>query len=161
MSLTNWKGTKISKGKRFTKQNPFYKETISPGPLYNLQNKPSLVNSSSRISFDKDNHDSNLFGAPHSKYKNVYFHELDRDFCNREGPGPAYYDGSKAKKGQKYSFPKDSRKLASVHKKDGSPSPTSYRYEKPKNIRNPIGTVFGKGSREVDFSKCKPSPLTI
>jgi len=153
LSLTDWKGSKLSKGKRFTKDNPFYKETIGPGPQYNLQDKPSMINSSSRLSLETEAHDSRLFGAPYSKYKNVYFHELGRDFCNREGPGPAQYDSNKAAKGQKYSFPKNSRKLSTITKKDKTPSPTSYRYEKQSKLLKNIGTVFSKGSREVDFSK--------
>ncbi|CAI2371183.1 unnamed protein product [Moneuplotes crassus] len=153
LTLTNWKGAKLGKGKRFTNQNPFYKGTISPGPRYNIQNIPSLTTSQSRSSLDKDSQNSKLFGAPYSKYKNVYFHEFGRDFCNREGPGPAFYQTVSESKGQKFSFPKGSRKLSSNISKSKAPSPTSYRYEKATKLGHQVCAVFGKGTREVDFSK--------
>lgn len=161
--MKNWTGSpKVSKEERFKRENPFYVPTVSPGPAgYNLQDTKALSNSNSRTGLDKavKNKGFNGFGNTYDKYKNVYYAELSRDFQNREGPGPCYYDGGvKPKRNDKqYSFPKGDRKLSNSPKKDNAPSPLSYRYEEgEKKARAVNSTVkFGTSKRDFDFSKCK------
>ena len=153
ISSKNWTGTKFSKGKRFTKQNPFYKQTISPGPSYNLQDKHSLTKSDSNGSLNGGNSKKDLFGNTYNKYKNVYFPELAKDFQNREGPGPGYYEERiRSIREKTYSFPKDDRKMSKGRKADNSPGPTSYAIEKKmKKFQNNIGTIFGRSARDFDM----------
>ena len=42
----------------------------------------------SMISLDSQGIKNTTFGNTYDKYKNVYHHEVSRDFQNREGPGP-------------------------------------------------------------------------
>ena len=94
LTLTDWKRGNFTKVNRFNKDNPFYKETASPGPGgYNLQEQGSLTLSNSKQSLNHSMSikDSKIFGSTYDKYKNVYYSELSKDFQNREGPGPAEY----------------------------------------------------------------------
>jgi len=145
------------------KDNPLYKLTASPGPLYNLQNNHSLSVSNSKNSLETGIKNKNSFGNTYEKYKNVYYPELARDFENREGPGPGQYDNKqKSGKDKKYSFPKNSRNLSSSpnKKKSKAPSPASYNVNMEEvKFKGNIGTIFGRSTREIDFSKCRS--LTI
>lgn len=162
LTLNNWNASKLSKEQRFQRENPFYQATISPGPAgYNLQNKPSLTTSNSKVSLEKTmkGKDPKYFGSTYDKYKNVYYAEVSRDFQNREGPGPGYYQNElkPKKKDTKYSFPKGDRKLSNSPTKNNSPSPSSYRYEdgEKKARAHQSSVKFGTSSRDCDFSRCK------
>lgn len=168
LTLTNWNGGKLSKEKRFVKDNPLYKNTISPGPgIYNLQEQASLSvsNSKTALNTSMKSKQSNLFGNTYDKYKNVYYSELSRDFQNREGPGPGYYRNEVVPliHNKNYSFPKEDRKLTLNSKKNSSPDPASYKYEEgEKKARATQSNVkFGTSKRDFDFTKCKFSRLCV
>jgi hypothetical protein len=74
---------------------------MSPGPAaYALQTHKSvytnaggkIVNGNqaqmSMTTLDSQGFYTSTFGNTYDKYKNVYHHEVSRDFQNREGPGP-------------------------------------------------------------------------
>eukprot|EP00345_Euplotes_harpa_P009504 CAMPEP_0168346282 /NCGR_PEP_ID=MMETSP0213-20121227/18156_1 /TAXON_ID=151035 /ORGANISM="Euplotes harpa, Strain FSP1.4" /LENGTH=66 /DNA_ID=CAMNT_0008354859 /DNA_START=10 /DNA_END=207 /DNA_ORIENTATION=- len=53
MTLNNWRKGNLGTENRFKKDNPFYKETISPGPAnYNLQEQGSLTVSNSKTALN-------------------------------------------------------------------------------------------------------------
>lgn len=95
---------KIGHERRFTEVNPFYKKDSSPGPAaYALQTHKSVyTNAGGRIvngnqtqmsmtTLDSQGVFISTFGNTYDKYKNVYHHEVSRDFQNREGPGPGKF----------------------------------------------------------------------
>jgi hypothetical protein len=160
LTISQWKNSsKVSKERRFNRDNPFYINTISPGPGgYNLQNKASLTQWNSKSSFDGvQTTNKNQFGNTFEKYKNVYYSELSKDFQNREGPGPGHYvNDSKPRAQKQYSFSKDDRKL-SYNKKDIKKNSASIRYvpQADKAKADCFGTKFGTSRRDFDFTKCK------